>query len=329
MMLDTRIPAVLTSALALVIAAFAPGCGSDTGGTGGGSTSTTSASSTSKSSSAVTTTSATTSTGSGLVCTGPGFGGGETLVPGGSVTAKIVDQAGAPVPNQPVFICGIDICSPPGMTGADGSVSIMTNLMMKKPAFKFGDQLAYSELAIPITGTTTTVGTVGTGKLPQGGPMLAAGADAQSGGVTISPPAGSTVSVNTLVYDTPAKEGFGAVSLPLAQEAKVLDPVMVSGMSASFKAMYAVTPVGTTFCPAAKVSVALPSDTMQPNNFGWAANAKVEFWVMTTDAAQEYAPYGGWAKISDGTVSADGKTVTTDAQSGFKYLDNFALRLAN
>ena len=33
-----------------------------------------------------------------------------------AVTAKIVDETGAPVVGQPLYICGIDICSNPEMT---------------------------------------------------------------------------------------------------------------------------------------------------------------------------------------------------------------------
>ena len=62
---------------------------------------------------------------------------------------------------------------------------------------------------------------------------------------------------------------------------------------------------------------------MSPNDEGWAAGTKVEFWVMTTDTAQVYAPYAGWAKISDGVVATDGMSVTTVAGQGFGFLENF------
>jgi hypothetical protein len=89
-------------------------------------------------------------------------------------------------------------------------------------------------------------------------------------------------------------------------------------MNLGFEIFYGVSPSQTTICPAATVSV--------PNTPNWAANTPVEFWVMTVDAGEEFAPYGGWAKASDGAVSADGMTVSTNAGAGFIYLDNFAVR---
>jgi hypothetical protein len=283
-------------------------------GSGGGATTTTAGSTTG-------------SGGSAPVCPGPGFGGGETLVPGGSVTATIIDQNGAAVPNQPVYICGIDICSNPGKTGADGKVAITTNLMMKKPAFKFGDALTYAELGVTLSMVSTDLMTVGTAKLPAAGAAFAVGADAVSGGVTVSVPAGGSVSVNELVYDTPDKQLFRAAGFPVAQEATLLAPLTFTDGGAGFAAMFGVSPTETLFCPAAKVKAVLPSDKMSPNNFGWLPKAAVEFWVMTIDVGQEYAPYGGWAKASDGVVSDDGTSVSTVDGGGFVYLDSFGVRL--
>ena len=66
---------------------------------------------------------------------------------------------------------------------------------------------------------------------------------------------------------------------------------------------------------------------MMPNDMGWAPGTAVEFWVMTIDSAQTYAPYAGWAKMSGGTVSTDGKSVSTT--EGFVLLQTFAIRKAS
>jgi hypothetical protein len=237
-------------------------------------------------------------------------------VPGGSVTAKIVDQTGAAVPSQPVFICGLNICSPASMTDASGNASISTTIMEKKPAFKFGDRVLYAELGIPLTMPTTSIGTVATAKLPTTGGALTPGMGATSAGVTVTVPAGATLAFDTLLYDTPDKQTFRAASVPVAS----LAPVLPS-MTPAFEMFYGLSPSQTTICPAASVSV--------PNTPMWPAGTKVEFWVMTLDTAQNFAPYAGWGKISDGTVSADGMTVSTDPGAGFAYLDNFAVRKKN
>lgn len=288
------------------------GCDDASDGSGGaGSTSTTTTSS-SMTTTTTTTTGSSSSTGAGMVCPGPGFGGGETGVVGGSVTATI-QEGGAPVANQPIFICGIDLCSPPAETGANGGVSLMTDLVMKKPAFKFGDAVTYPEFAITLPGATTEAfGVMTIAKFPATGQPIVAGGAATSNGVTLTVPAGATIEIDTLVYDTPDKEAFKAIAIPVAGVQPVVDAI-----GTGFEVLYGVSPSETRLCPAAKVSV--------PNSAAWAAGAAVEFWAMTIDAGQEYAPYGGWAKVSDGAVSADGMTVETT--QGVLMLQNFAVRL--
>ena len=67
---------------------------------------------------------------------------------------------------------------------------------------------------------------------------------------------------------------------------------------------------------------------MMPNDLGWAPGTAVEFWIMTTDTGQEYAPYAGWAKMSDGAVSADGTRASTSSGQGLRLLETFAIRRA-
>jgi hypothetical protein len=256
------------------------------------------------------------------------YGGGEMKVAGGSVKATIVDETGTAVVGQSLFICGLDICSPASMTQAGGAANITTSLMMKKPAFKFGDGISYAEVAIPLTMASTDFTTgnmsLATAKLSdKPGAALTPGTSAVSGDVTVA------LVPNASVVFIPALDmgDFHAAPIPIANAGPVLNSVMAGGMPANFKLFYGVTPAGTTICPAAKVTVALPHATMTPNDLGWAAGAAVEFWIMTTDTSQTYAPYAGWAKMSDGAVSSDGKSVATVDGQGFVDLENFAIRL--
>lgn len=201
------------------------------------------------------------------------YGGGEVSVTGQkSVKAKIVDETGAPVVGQPIFICGTDICSMPGTTGANGSASISTSLTEKKPAFKFGDTVSYAELAIPLTVPMTDFTQGGTMVLATGklagkpGAALTPGTDATSGDVTVSVPAGATVGISPLVYDTPDKQKLRTVGIPIANVGPVLDPVMVGDAGAGFALLYGLAPAETPVCPAAKVTVALPHATTTPND---------------------------------------------------------------
>jgi hypothetical protein len=269
------------------------------------------------------------SIGNGAPCKGAGPGSSGTLMATHSVTATIVDETGAPVVGQTVFICGTDICSAPGMTAAGGKVTLTTTTAhMKSPAFKFGDAVAYAEMAVPLSMMDTDFTTLGTHVLATGklsdkpGAALAPGKDAISGDVTVSIPAGASVGFDINHSACGDVQMFRSVSIPLTNEGPILDQVPVGdGGPNDFKLLYGVSPAETWICPAAKVTVALPS------TLGWAPGAAVEFWIMTTDVGQTYAPYGGWAKMSDGAVSADGKSVATVASGGFVYLENFAIRL--
>jgi hypothetical protein len=264
------------------------------------------------------------------------YGGGETSMAGASVTASIVDETGTPVAGQPTYICGLDLCSAPAVTDSAGHVSVQTTLTMKKPAFKYGDGVSYAELSIPLTAATTdfTAGgkLLALGKLAgKPGVPLAPGSSATSGDVTIAVPAGATVGIDTLVYDTADSQMFRAVAVPLTNLGPVLDPVEVAGAPADFSLLYGVGPAETTLCPPAKISVALPHATAAADNdLGWVPGTAVEFWITTTDTGQTYAPYAGWAKMSDGVVSADGSTATTldGALEGFVFLESFAIRKA-
>ncbi|APR86954.1 hypothetical protein A7982_12303 [Minicystis rosea] len=254
-------------------------------------------------------------------------------VPGGTVKAKIVDENGLPIDKATVFICGTDTCSPAKPTDSNGEVTIDANTSMKNPAFKFGDSLAHAELAIPLPDTTTTPTTDFTGHVlataklsDKPGAPLTPGTTATSGDVSIAVPTNAAVTFSPL-HATCEDQLFRAVSIPLTNIGPVIDPAV--GAPANLALLYGVGAQDTTICPAAKVTVALPHKTKTPNDLDWAPGADVEFWILSTDAGQTYAPYAGWAKMSDGKVSEDGTKVSTNdgAKQGFVFLANFAIRL--
>ncbi len=328
----------------LPLAALA--CGSSsTSGTGASSPSSSHAGSSSGSSSGATTSSGSgggaggsspSSSSSGMPCpAGTTYGGGETAVPEASVTAKIVDETGAPMAaGQPVYLCGINICPSTNKTDATGGVLISYSASgtgePKKPALKVGDAITYAEIAIPVQGGTTDLtsgGTkvINTAKLAgKPGAALTPGTSAVSGDVTLTLAAGAYVDINPLVYTTTDSQMFRAVNIPIANES----PWLASSGKNDFALLYGVGPAETPICPGAKVTVALPHANMTPNDLNWAPNAAVEFWIMTVDVEQKYAPYAGWAKMSDGTVSNDGTSISTTDGQGFIYLQTFAVRLA-
>ena len=268
-------------------------------------------------------------------CTpGVTYGGGEASLAGTSVTAAIVDENGAPVASQITYICGLDLCSNPVKTNASGNVSLQFAYSEKRPAFKYGDSVNFAEFAVPLlkaaTDFTTGAQSLASGRLSdKPGATLSPGSDAKSGDVTVSVPTGGLVSINTLVFDTAESQKFRAVEIPLTHLGPVLASANLAAGEPAFALVYGVAPSGTLLCAAAKVTVTLPHETAKPyNDLGWAPGTAVEFWITTVDVGQEYAPYAGWAKASNGVVSADGASVRTSPGEGFLTLENFALRKA-
>jgi hypothetical protein len=257
------------------------------------------------------------------------YGFGEGSMNGAAVTAKIVDETGAAVGAQPISICGIDVCSDVAMTAADGTASIMTDLTERAPAFFFGDAMSYAKFGVPLVQASTdfTMGghVIATGKLSdKPGAMLTPGTTAVSGDVTVTLPVDDTVSIDLVTYQTPDSQLLRVVDIPLANTA----PLFASSVVTGFALLYGLSPAETTFCPPVQVSVALPHETMMPNDLGWAPGTQIEFWVTTTDQGQVFAPFAGWAKISDGLVSSDGTSAATLPSQGFNFLENFAIRKA-
>jgi len=82
----------------------------------------------------------------------------------------------------------------------------------------------------------------------------------------------------------------------------------------------ATTPVDAKFCPHASLSL--------PNTAGWAPGTAVELWVHGVTLDEEWAPYGGWGKVSGATVSSDGARIETNAGDGVPMLGLFGVRKA-
>jgi hypothetical protein len=252
----------------------------------------------------------------------------------GMVTAAAVDETGAPVAGQPAMVCGLDLCSPASLTDSTGKVSVGgMQALPKKPAFRIGDGVAYTHIAIPLTAFVTDFSaggkTLTLGKLSnKPGAPLTPGTSPSSGGVTLALAAGTAVGIDTLTYDTADRQMFRAVRVPVAGLAEWLGAVQLGGAPAGFVLFYGVTPLETTFCPPAQVTVALPHATSLPNDLGWAPGTAVELWITTSDVGQGFAPYAGWRKMSDAVVSSDGASITTPPGQGFSTLENFAVRKA-
>ncbi|HEY2511077.1 MAG TPA: hypothetical protein VGI39_09485 [Polyangiaceae bacterium] len=233
-----------------------------------------------------------------------------------SLTASLVDDQGAPATNAPLTVCGFDLCLT-GKAGASGVTAVQnaqSGQTLERPALKIGDGVTFAELAYPLPdrpdfdlGKTVAI------PLPSvasGAPLLA-GASATAGGVTVTLASNAVVTFDALTY-APDARAFRAKAIELTNPPLAIDPAEKLAIA------YALVPQGTTFCPPAALDV--------PNTPGWPAGTEVEVLVHGTDLAQPFAPYGGWAVVATGSVSADGQRVRTAEGSGLPVLAAVGIR---
>ncbi|MBI4954469.1 MAG: hypothetical protein HY908_20765 [Myxococcales bacterium] len=256
--------------------------------------------------------------GTGLVdaCPGPGY---ESPTPTqetvGAVSAIVQLPGGAPATNITGTVCGLNICIY-GTPAANGNILIDVGAqLMIEPRFTWGDGLDYPKLAAHIpTFPAHDFGVVNTAALPAltgGGPMTA-GASWLSNGASLTIDVGALVEFDYLIYPDEPQHEFRAVEIPTNGTA-------IPALQADLELVYGFSPIHTHICPAAGLIL--------PNPPAWAAGTVVEFFLHGTTVFQDFAPYGGWAKIAEGTVSADGLTVSTSPGEGVTELDVIGVRV--
>lgn len=238
------------------------------------------------------------SSGSVVKCEGPGHAAPLDPQRVGVVSASLIDQSDAPVPDEDVQVCGIDVCIK-GTSTARGGVGIAVNQLITKPAFKYGEGKVNARFAWLLPDEPEIeLGTVRTVRLPElgTGEPIVAGSRASSGGLTVSVAEGARIRFDTITFRTAEEKSLRAVRVPLESAPAVIE-------SAGFDIVYAATPTDTTFCPPAALSI--------ENTEGWAPGSVVEVWLHGVDITEEWAPYGGFAKVSDARVSEDGARIET------------------
>ncbi|MBK8994367.1 MAG: hypothetical protein IPM35_01250 [Myxococcales bacterium] len=269
--------------------------------------------------------------GGGASCAeAPGFPSSDTDHAIEEVTGTVLDLAGAPAAGVPAQVCGLDVC----LYGSTTDQGVVCNpdktsglcipgilpdagTTFKRPAFKYGDGIGYVRFAqlLPTNVSKYALGDVVTAKLPDPaqGVALAGGSSATSNGVTLTLAAGTKIKFDELTFDTEELQKFRAVELPMAKAPPAVDS------AAGFEILVGTTPIESDFCPHATLSV--------PNTPGWPAGTEVEFWIHGVTASEGWwAPYGGWAKVSGGKVSADGKSVVTNDGEGVPSLSVFGVK---
>jgi hypothetical protein len=235
------------------------------------------------------------------------------------VSATVIDENGAPVPHLLAQACGTNVCVN-GSTDANGVVIIDTDAKEQKPAFKYGDGKTHAKFALPLRGDSPISVDLGEQRTvafdpPESGAELAPGKLASSRGVELLLASDANpVKPDPFEFDTPDLRKFRAAAVSTLDAPAAVDTSLGLGI------LYALTPSGAALCPPAKLTL--------PNSANYPAGSAVELYLHGIDVAEDWAPYGGWAKVSDGMVSADGKTISTTEQGGLPALSAIGVRPA-
>ncbi|MDQ2645173.1 MAG: hypothetical protein M3020_15255 [Myxococcota bacterium] len=232
------------------------------------------------------------------------------------VEARLVDLDGEPVESELVQVCGLDLCTN-GKSGLDGRVSMTLGQKFLEPAFKFGEGRVSARFAQLLPDETELdLGEVRTVRLPElstAVPLVAGGSVAYEGFELML--AGETeIGIDGLSFRTAEERGLRAVAVAIDEAPDVV------AEGPGLEIVWAATPVETRFCPPAALSV--------PNSESWAPATAVEVYLHGVDITEEWAPYGGWAKISEAVVSDDGERIET-TDPGLPVLGVLGLRRAD
>jgi len=246
------------------------------------------------------------------VCEAPGYYVEADSTPIKQVTAKLLLPSGEAAAALPVQVCGIDTCLKYN-ANQSGVLNVTVQDSLVRPALKYGDGFDFAELAIPLGEGTQNLGELVAlplppyaegAKFPKSGPVT-------SGDVTLKLASNATVEHDSLTYSDPSELVFRSVEVPIAESEKALPP------SFGFELAYGLAPLGSTFCPAAELSL--------ENTLAWAPGTEVEVFVQGLDVAENWAPYGTWQPVAEARVSSDGKTIDTTS-GGIPILSSIALR---
>jgi len=237
----------------------------------------------------------------------------------GKVTIAVHDTDGAPVVDAPVTVCGVDVCSNLEHTDTDGVAVVNLRSAVTKPALKFGDGLAYAELAILLDHAEAGADfpDLTLPALPGDGAPISACATARSNGAELTLAPNATFTLDTLPpYATPDSRAFRAAELPPEQFPAGIEH------GAELELIFTLAPLGAVICP--------PAELRLPNTAGWEPGTRVEFLVQgfgvgVEHGDQPFAPYGEWQSVATGVVDASGETLRTTS-GGLPIISNVGVR---
>jgi hypothetical protein len=250
-------------------------------------------------------------------CPAPGHVTGGSPLTFNGLSATVLDENGAPAKNVSAQACGINVCIN-GKTDGNGVAHITEKQPLKGGAFKYGGGQNYARFALLLDLPASDGLELGEQRTvsfdpPSEGALIEAGESATSRGATITLSSDATAEPDPFDFETDDLKKFRAAEVPEAVWPDVVD------RSLNFALLVALTPSDTEICPAAKLTLA--------NTPELSPGTRVEFFVHGTDVIERWAPYGGWAKVSDGEVSPDGAAIETDPSGGIPVLSVIGVRV--
>lgn len=252
------------------------------------------------------------------VCDAPGYAKDRSPLAFNGLYATIVDENGDPVPEVTAQACGINLCIN-AKTDARGVARITDRIALTKPALKYGGGQHYARFALPLDVPAADALALGEQRTvsfdpPSAGAPIEPGATAASRDATLTFAANLAKKVDPFDFDTDDLTKFRSAVVPEAVWPDAVD------RSLGFVLVVALTPSDAELCPAAKLTL--------KNTPALPAGTRVEFFLHGTDIMERWAPYGGWAKVSDGAVTADGESIETDPAGGIPALSIVGVRVA-
>ena len=247
------------------------------------------------------------------VCEPPGYPTEGEPVAITRVRASIRLPSGEIAAHLPVQVCGLNNCIV-DESNESGTVNVaLGGPPLVLAALKYGDGFDFAELAAQLgSEPTQDLGELVALPLPtfaEGAKFPKSGA-VTNGDLTLQLDSAGSFEHDILAYSDDELV-FRTVPVPIADSQQALPP------SFGFELAYGVAPLGTTFCPAAKLSV--------KNSAHWAPGTEVEVFVQGLDVTEKWAPYGTWLQVAEARVSSDGSRIDTTS-GGIPILTSIALR---
>ena len=246
------------------------------------------------------------------VCNAPGYQVDAEAFEVEQVGASLRVPSGAAAANLPVQVCGINICKNYN-ANASGVLNVAPHESMVLPALKYGDGFDFAELAVPLTQAKQDLGELVALPLPpfsEGAKFPKSGA-LSHGDLTLHLASNGNFEHDILTYSDESERVFRSVPVPIAESLQAMPSDL------GFELAYGLAPLGTTFCPAAQLSL--------KNTLAWDPGSEVEVFVQGLDVAENWAPYGSWQLVAEARVSSDGKSIDTTS-GGIPILSSIALR---